>query len=291
MNIQCVADERALHGESPVWSFEENAVYWVDIFGKSLCRTKLDSKDTQIWEMPSYPGMVSLRKKGGVIIALQDGIYGFDPQSGELEKLVQLEEDVLRNRANDGKCDVSGRLWIGTMNTENESKPTGNFYRIDPDLSVVKIASNFCIPNGLAWNPANTVMYHTDTANNVVHSFEFNAKIGLCGERKKYYEFDRKNTGGVDGAAVDERGGYWAALYGGSSLIRVSENGELDTVIPLPVSQPTMPVFGGREMKTIFLTSSRKGLSNKELQAQPLAGTLLSIPVDVRGHQVYSFGG
>ena len=52
-----------------------------------------------------------------------------------LEKLVSLEEDILRNRANDGKCDVSGRLWIGTMNTENESEPTGNFYRIDPDLS------------------------------------------------------------------------------------------------------------------------------------------------------------
>ena len=110
-------------------------------------------------------------------------------------------------------------------------------------------------------------------------------------EVKKYFCFDRMKTGGVDGATMDENGGYWAALYGGSKLIRVLPNGELDKVISLPVSQPTMPTFGGQNMKTIFVTASRKDLSDQEQRAQPMAGGLFSIPVDVKGHQVYTFGG
>ena len=41
-------------------------------------------------------------------------------------------------------------LWVGTMNVSQAGEPTGNFYRIDPDLTVTKISSGFRIPNGVA---------------------------------------------------------------------------------------------------------------------------------------------
>ncbi|NQV82903.1 MAG: SMP-30/gluconolactonase/LRE family protein [Rhodospirillales bacterium] len=291
MQIQCISDDRALLGESPVWSAAENAVYWVDILGKKLHRTTLHPQQTHTWDMPSFPGMVALRRNGGLVIALQDGIYGFEPHSADLDLLVSLEANVSENRPNDGKCDAAGRLWLGTMNTVDGSRPTGNFYRIDPDLTVTKVRSEYRIPNGLAWNPENTVMLHTDTRANVVRSYAFDAPSGACGAQQDFFHFDRATTGGVDGAAMDTKGGYWAALYGGRKLIRVLPDGSVDTEIPLPVSQPTMPAFGGQNMKTMFVTSASQKMGDSDLLAQPLAGGLLAIPVGVQGHPVYPFGG
>jgi len=291
MEIQCVTDERALLGESPVWSSIENAVYWVDILGKKLHRTTPHNQETETWELPSFPGMVALRQKGGLVIALQDGIYGFDPQSAQLDLLVTLEADEPENRPNDGKCDEAGRLWVGTMNTVDASRPTGNFYRIDPDLIVTKIRSKYRIPNGLAWNPENKVMYHTDTRTDVVRSYEFDMLSGECMAEREFFRFDREKTGGVDGAAMDRKGGYWAALNGGRKLIRVLPNGEPDVEIQLPVSQPTMPAFGGPDLNTLFITSARQNLDNGDLLSQPFAGGLLAVSVDIQGHPVYPFGG
>jgi len=90
---------------------------------------------------------------------------------------------------------------------------------------------------------------------------------------------------------MDKKGGYWAALYGGQKLIRILPDGNLDKEIPLPVSQPTMPAFGGKDMKTLFVTSACQNLDNDDLTSQPLAGGLLAISVGFQGHPVYPFGG
>ena len=291
MEIRCISDERALLGESPVWSSKESAIYWVDILGKKLHRTTPHNQETRTWELPSFPGMIALRRKGGLVIALQDGIYGFNTRSAQLDLLVTLEADEPENRPNDGKCDEAGRLWVGTMNTVDASRPTGNFYRIDPDLTVTKIRSKYRIPNGLAWNPDNSVMYHTDTRTNVIRSYKFDLASGECTVEREFYLFDRDKTGGVDGAAMDMKGGYWAALYGGRKLIRVSPDGNLDAEILLPVSQPTMPAFGGPDMKTMFITSAYQNLDNGDFMSQPFAGGLLAISVNVQGHHVYPFRG
>ena len=291
MKVRCITDERALLGESPVWSAEEGCVYWVDILGRKLHRTNPDNLETRTWDLPSCAGMIALRRQGGLVVALEDGLYGFDPQSGQLDLLAAFEDDLPGNRPNDGKCDAQGRLWVGTMNKTDGSLPTGNFYRIDPDLRVHKIETGYCIPNGLAWSPDNGIMYHTDTRSNLVRAWDFDPATGERTEAREFFAFERETSGGVDGAAMDTRGGYWAALYGGGRLIRVTPEGTQDREIPLPVSQPTMPAFGGPDMKTIFITSASQKLSARERESQPLAGGLFAVPSDVRGHEVYPFGG
>ena len=141
--ITCLTDIRAELGECPVWSPAENVVYWIDIKGRKLHRTAPDTRTTASIDLPSRPGMIALRKKGGLVVALEDGLYACDPSSGALDLLVHLESDKPENRANDGKCDAAGRLWVGTMNLIKECRPTGSFYRIDPDLTVTKFGGGF----------------------------------------------------------------------------------------------------------------------------------------------------
>jgi sugar lactone lactonase YvrE len=289
--ITCITEVRAQLGECPVWSPTEKVVYWIDIQGMKLHRTEPDSRTTTSMDLPSRPGMIALRKKGGLVVVLEDGLYACDPRSGALDPLVPLEADRPENRANDGKCDAAGRLWVGTMNVSQAGEPTGNFYRIDPDLKVTKISGDFGIPNGLAWSPDEKVMLHTDTCANVVWRYAFDPATGKRGAEQPFFRFDRRATGGVDGAAMDNEGGYWPALYGGSKLLRISPDGTVEREILLPVLQPTMPAFGGPQMTTLFVTSAAQKLSDSDLRAQPFAGGLLAVETEFVGHPVHAFGG
>ena len=291
MDIQCLTDQRAMLGESPLWAPDEGAVYWIDIRGQQLHRTTLIGPETQTWDLPSPPGMIAHRRKGGLVIALQDGLYTFDSDTGDLRHLMVLEAGIPTNRANDGKPDVSGRLWLGTMNARDETIASGKFYRITPSLNVTTVAHDVCIPNGLAWSPDNKTMYRTDTAANVVHAYDFDAASGEVSGKRDFFHFDGASTGGVDGAVVDSAGGYWTALYGGGKVIRVTPDGHLDMEIALPATQPTMPVFGGDDMQTLFITSARQNLSDAVLQATPLAGALFALRVPYQGQPAYCFGG
>ena len=235
--------------------------------------------------------MIAHRRQGGLVIALQDGLYTFDPDAGDLRHLMSLEADTPANRANDGKPDVAGRLWLGTMNARDEAIPSGRFYRITPSLDAIVMAQGIRIPNGLAWSPDNKTMYRTDTAANVVHAYDFDAASGEISGKRDFFHFDGARTGGVDGAAVDSAGGYWTTLYGGGKVIRVTPDGRLDMEITLPVTQPTMPVFGGDDMRTLFITSARQNLSDEDLQATPLAGALFALRVPYQGQRAHPFNG
>jgi sugar lactone lactonase YvrE len=291
MKINCITKHRACLGESPVWSKDENCVYWVDILGPNLLRTDLYTEKTHNWSMPSPVGMIALRASGGLIVALEDGIYSFDTSNGKLNLLVHLEKSYKNNRPNDGKCDVKGRLWIGTMNKDESIKNSGALYRVSPSLKIDRIVSGLRIPNGLAWSPDDTLMYHTDTRSNIVHTYNFKSSNGLRSKKRKFYSYNRNKTGGVDGAAMDIEGGYWAALYGGGKVVRIMPDGIVEREVSLPVTQPTMPAFGGADMKTIFITTAKQKLGTKELSSQNLAGGLLSFKVEVPGHPVHPFGG
>ncbi|MDE0537613.1 MAG: SMP-30/gluconolactonase/LRE family protein [Rhodospirillales bacterium] len=286
-----LGDVRAELGESPVWSAGENAVYWIDIRGKLIHRTDPGSGGTRSWGLPSHPGMILLRRKGGLVVALEDGIHAFDPATGNLDLLVPLEAEIPENRPNDGKCDAAGRLWVGTMNKHDSDLATGGFYRIDPDLSATLIESGLKIPNGLAWSPDGARMFRTDTRSGLVRASGFDAATGGIWGETEFFAFDRALDGGVDGAAMDTDGGYWTAQYGVGRLRRTLPDGSAGMEIPLPVSQPTMPAFGGPGMKTLFVTSARQRLGAEALSAQPAAGALLAVETEFTGAPVGEFGG
>ena len=46
----------------------------------------------------------------------------------------------------------------------------------------------------------------------------------------------------------------------------------------MPVVAPTMPVFGGTDFRTLYLTSLREGRDEELLAKAPLTGGLLAAP-------------
>jgi len=89
--------------------------------------------------------------------------------------------------------------------------------------------------------------------------------------------------GRPDGAAVDSLGRYWVAMYEGGRLLCLDAGGRVVEEVPLPVRCPTMPCFGGADLKTLYVTSVRNGRPADELAREPMAGCVLAARVEVPG--------
>jgi sugar lactone lactonase YvrE len=287
--VTCVLDARAELGECPVWSVEEQALYWVDIRAPALHRLDPDSGATRSWPMPSRIGSFGLRESGGAVVALEDGFHLLNLDSGRLEFVVGPER-VPGTRFNDGKVSPEGRFFAGTMDEEMLSRPIATLYRLDPDRSLHPVVENLIVSNGLAWTADGRTMYHSDSKGPVVWAYDYDPDSGAVSHRREVAR-PTEEIGRPDGAATDEQGYYWSAGISAGVLNRWSPDGRLDRSIPLPCSNPTAPCFGGRDMRTIFVTSLRHDLPPEVLAAKPLSGGIFAVRVDVPGVPISRFRG
>ena len=292
-----------LLGESPFWHPTEKMLYWIDIPGKKIHRATLDGVVTEGWEMTQEPGCIAPAKRGGLIIALRDGIYRADVWQAELVKIASVDYDTATQRFNDGKCDTAGRLWAGSM-FEPRTQRLAALYCLDardtvahqkpPKFAIAQ--KDAILANGLGWSPDNKTMYWADTVDQIIHAWDWDEATGSMSNKRVFQKFDAKpagwtpeNTQGVnyqgrpDGCAVDTQGNYYIAMYDGQRILKFAASGKLLAVIPTPTRCTTMPCFGGDDMKTLFITTSSFMRSAEEMKAQPLAGHVFSMQVDVPG--------
>ena len=277
----CVLDARARTGESPVWVPEEQALYWSDIPGRTLNRFDPATGANRVWPMPEEVGSFALREGGGLVAALRSGVAFIALDRGRIEPLVDPEADRPENRFNDGRCDRQGRFWAGTMNEPRDAR-SGALYRLDPDLRHHRVADDVMVANGLAFSPDDRVMYWSDSRALTIWAFDFDAASGEVANRRIFARL-APHQGGPDGAAVDAEGGYWSACYRGSRVMRFRPDGTIERKIRLPVSRVTMCAFGGPDLRTLYITSARGGLSASELEREPQAGGIFALAVDVQG--------
>lgn len=293
-------------GESPFWHPQEQWLYWVDIAARQICRADVASGTVQQWAVPQEPGCIAPAASGGLVMGLRDGIYRAPVWGGALQRLCELPGDAARLRFNDGKADPAGRFWAGTY-AEQKQIPEAALYCLDPALSPLAAQvrhSGFFTSNGLAWSPDARTLYWSDTQRHCIVAWDWDARANTLGAQRVLREFAPPADAGAttiapppayggrpDGAAVDAEGNYWCAMYEGARLLKLSPAGALLGEYAVPVQCPTMPCFGGADLRTLYLTTARKGRPAAELVAQPLAGCVLAMQVDVPGLPVNFFSG
>ncbi len=283
--------------ESPFWHPHEQRLYWVDIPGRRLARVKVQHftealGEVEYWPVPEEPGCMAPVVGGGVIVALRDGIYLGRTWGGPLVLLAPAPYDTTRLRFNDGKCDAHGRFWAGSL-YEPKDQALGTLYMLDGQ-GLHAIQGGVTTANGLAWSPDGRTAYWADTAAHQVRAFDVDAASGQFTQARVFYQATPKPAGWAwgnatpyggrpDGAAVDAEGCYWSAQYEGGRLLRFSPKGELLAEVRTPTLCPTMPCFGGADLKTLFITTSRQGRSEAELAQYPGAGCVWAKRVEVAG--------
>jgi sugar lactone lactonase YvrE len=286
-------------GESPFWHPTEQRLYWVDIPGRRVARVAVDVLKAQgaveYWPLDQDPGCIAPVQGGGLVLALRDGIFRAREWGGTLHKLADAPYDTARLRFNDGKCDAQGRFWAGTL-YEPKDQQLGVLYMLDGQgLHAMK--AGVTTANGLAWSSDGRTAYWADTAAHQVCAFDSDPASGQLSGQRLFHQRTPKPAGWAwgspepyggrpDGAAVDAQGCYWSAQFEGGRLLRLSPKGEVLAEVPVPALCPTMPCFGGPDLKTLFVTTARHGRSEAELAQYPGAGCVWAMRVEVAGLRV-----
>lgn len=279
MSVECIWPVGAQLGEGPVWLARERALWFVDIKGRRVHRYDTSSGRQKSWNAPEEIGFVAPTAAGKFIAGMKSGLHRFDPDDGSYTPITLVDSDRTGNRLNDCCVDYAGRLWFGSMDNA-ETEPSGSLYRFDGD-GLRRCDEGYVITNGPAVCPAGRTLYHIDTLGRLVYAFDL-ASDGSVANRRL---FTRIETPGAypDGPVVDAEGCVWISLFGGWGVQRFSPQGELLETIRLPVANCTKAAFGGDDLRTLYITTAWKGLSDEQRTQQPLAGGLFSVRVATPG--------
>ena len=268
-------------GEGIIWDAASACVWWTDIDGSKLYRYQSEDKQLDHWTTPERLGSFALVSDSEFLICgFASGFAYFNPHSGELQWLEKIEQNNPGTRLNDGRADRQGRFWAGSM-VESGDRSAGALYCFDQQLQVASKVSGLTISNGLCWSPDSTVMYHTDTPSRRIHAYDFDAATGAIANQRCLVRTEKGCF--PDGSSVDAEGYIWNAQWGASQVVRYSPEGEVDFVLPLPVSQPTCVAFGGPRLDRLFVTSATQGFDEQTLSAEPEAGNVLVFQTNISG--------
>ena len=305
MKIDIAVDAQNGVGEGPYWDDIEQTLYWVDISGKAVHRFHPATGQRRDWPLDDFPSAVVLREKGGLLLAMRDGLFFMEPETGALERFVVLEPDRPDNRTNEAKCAPDGSFWVGTMqnnlNPDGSAKAmtaaSGALYRVRHDGGITREVDGVNLSNTLAWTNEGKTLLFADTGTGIIKAYEVreDGRLGVsCVFNNGTWDGTsggEKLPGYCDGSAIDAEGYLWNARFAGSCLVRFRPDGTVDRKIDLPVSQPTSCCFGGPNLTTLYVTSARHGLDARALEANPREGAVLAIETGIRGTPSVPFAG
>lgn len=281
MHIERLDVPVSVLGEGPLWSVRDQCLYFVDIVSQRVQAYSPSTRQYRQWSFDSFVGSVAECKSGGLLVSLADRVVRFDPQRGEssVEDLVVLERDRPQNRLNDGKVDPWGRFWVGSVRRD-ETAPDARLWCVTPNGEARCAREGITVSNSIAFDAARERMYFADSPTGLIEQ----AKLGADGELSAFQPFARAGKGAPDGSCTDREGFLWNAEWGGHRICRYAPDGSLDRVLDMPVGRPSCCAFGGEQLRTLFVTSARVGMTDAELAADPLAGSLFSVELaDAQG--------
>ncbi|MGV3651174.1 MAG: SMP-30/gluconolactonase/LRE family protein [Devosia sp.] len=280
-------------GEGPWWSAQRNRLYWVDILAPAILHADLGKGGmagvpTSV-PMPELIAAIVPRRRGGFVATTQHGIKAVDLEKGTMTPIADPEASRPGNRFNDARCDRLGRLWAGTLAIDT-TPGEGSLYRLDADRRIHRMDQGFHVSNGLDFSPDDKRLYFTDTGKRRIYVYDFDLESGAIENRRVFHELP-EGVGTPNGLTVDAEGFVWSAQWDGWCVTRYDPDGQVERVINLPVPRPTSCVFGGPDLRTLYVTSGRIRLSAQQLREAPLSGSVFAIDAGVGGQADTPYAG
>ncbi|WP_035692511.1 SMP-30/gluconolactonase/LRE family protein [Azospirillum halopraeferens] len=279
--MRLVADCACELGEGALWHPERGELLFVDILGHALYAMAGDGSALRRWSLDGPVSALGRIDRSRVIAAGADGFLEIDLDTGAVLPRHPLEAQDARTRSNDGRVDRHGAFWVGTMGRRAEPG-LGTLYRYDGQ-AVTPVRSGLTIPNACCFSADGGTGYFADTAAGVIRRWPLDPASGLpAGPAEVFVDLSGRAES-PDGAIVDAEDHVWCALWGGGRVVRYRPDGSEERSIPLPVSQPSCPALGGPDLRTLYVTTAREGFDDARRRAEPHAGGVFAVEVDVPG--------
>lgn len=274
-------------GEGSIWNYKTAELYWVDIESGLLHIFNPKSKTEKVSSWEQRISTVVPAEDGMLIVAGQNGLYKFDPIRLEKELLIEPPHDSSIMRFNDGKCDPSGRLWLGSMHLDTISKLSA-LYKVEK-MKFAQMLSGITISNGICWSPDSRTMYYIDTPTHEVKAFDFDQVSGSISNMRVIIEM-KDELSSPDGMTIDAEGMLWIAHWHGACVTRWDpQSSKMLCKVEVPAYNVTSCAFGGENLDTLYITSAREEMTEEQKLKFPLAGSLFEIKPGVKGVRCFFF--
>lgn len=248
-------------GEGPVWDVAEQALYYIDIFGKKVFRWNPADGDLKSWDVPDIVGSMALRQSGGAIVALVTGVHTLDFETGAVEPFALMEPANPELQLADGKVDRRGRFVFGTSDRKMQ-EPKGGLWSLGTDGKLTQLDHDIHLGNGPCWSPDDKVLYHADSLRHTIYAYDYDIETGAASGRRSF--FDSAAWGPIpDGATVDTEGNIWVAICEGGVVLCLSPKGEVIREIELSTANPASVMFIGPNLDQLFVPTIDPGFMGR----------------------------
>jgi sugar lactone lactonase YvrE len=218
----------------------------------------------------------------GFVIAGRNAVALVSAAGAFQRTLARIPHDDEQIRFNESKCDPYGRFVIGTAGTDGFSN--GTIYSVDPTGEWKTIFTQAGLVTGMQWSDDGSRMWFTDTRQSTIFTCEYTP----YGEMRNVQPFVRGVRG--EGLARDADGGFWTSTDGGGKIARWDPNGRQALELAIPAKRVTSLTFGGQELSTLFIATSRAGLNAADVAQQPLTGAIFGIETATHGFPTRPLG-
>jgi len=277
-----VHDTLCAEGASPFWQPQEERLYWLDRGLNRLWRLHPRSGHADHQELPHTPGSVAPCRSGGLLLAMDNGLY-LQPSWSDLPRLLQAAPfDSTQQRFGSGRCDPWGRFWVGTEMLTPDRADAGlhclqTRNQLEPELALMD--RGVLTSAGVAFAPDGRTVYWGDANRHHLSSHA----LADPGHWSHHGQPEQDYAGCPRACAMDQHGHLWVAMFEGGQVLRLDPQGHIVQRIPTPTPCPTGLCFGGEDRRTLYLTTARLHRHLDELAQFPDSGAVFALEVQTPG--------
>lgn len=275
MEPELIADYGCVTGEGCLWHPVERKLYWVDIPQGRMFRYDPSSGCHEQCHEGDVIGGFTIQTDGALLLFMAKGAVK-TWRDGEMATVIDELPDERDNRFNDVIADPVGRVFCGTMSTNDRA---GRLYRLGTDGTITVVLEGVGTSNGMGFTPDRRGMYHTDTRTHEIYLFDYDEASSAISD-KRVFARAPDGEGRPDGMTVDAEGYVWSARWEGSRVVRYDPSGQEVMRIDFPAKKVSCVTFGGDDYRDLYFTTA--GGDNKE-ENGPGAGGLYRLRTGIRG--------
>ena len=158
-----------------------------------------------------------------------------------------LAHEPMMNQPNDLAIAPNGTLYASDPNWKAKA---GQLWRIDPDGTTTRLATDMGTTNGVEVSPDGKRLYVNESVQRNVWVFDIQPDGGVANKRLLRQFPDH----GFDGMRCDADGNLYITRYGKGTVAVLSPEGEVLREINVLGSRPSNLCFGGPDGRTVYVT-------------------------------------
>src|SRR5579871_6042115 len=277
-SIELIADYACSVAENPLWHPHLQRLLWTDIPAGRLYQFDPKSNSHGLFYEDRVVGGFTIQEDGSLLLFKDRGTITNLKDGVETTVVEEIPEER-DQKFNDVIADPVGRVFCGPF----PPGKLGRLYRLDRDGSLTRLLDGIGCSNGMAFSPDGHLFYYTDSFARTIYCFDYDQSDGAIRNRRPFYVVP-EGGGFPDGCTMDSEGHLWFALWGGSSIVRLNNRGDVERSIRIPATKATSLTFGGDDLKDVYVTSEG---GVERTQDDPLAGALFRLKCVIAGRPEY----